>query len=77
MGKDLEGDIIGKRFGMLTGLAYSHTKNGCSYWLCKCDCGNTKAIMKGNLGHQKMKSCGCLQRRRASEHNRTHGGVKR
>lgn len=76
MGKDLKGDIIGKRFGMLTVLAYSHTKNGCSYWLCKCDCGNTKAIMKGNLIHQKTKSCGCLQRRRASEHNRTHGESK-
>ena len=73
MGEKVIDDIAGMKFGMLTVLAYSHTKNGCSYWLCKCDCGNTKAVMKSNLIHQKTKSCGCLQRRQTSKHSKKHG----
>lgn len=76
MGRKTKDDIVGRKFGLLTILAYSHTKNGCSYWVCKCDCGNMKTVMKGNLIHQKTQSCGCLQRRRTSEHNKTHGKSK-
>lgn len=32
--------------------------------------------MAGNLIYQRTKSCGCLQRKIASEHNQTHGDSK-
>lgn len=54
-------------------MAYSHTKNGYSYWLCKCDCGNMKTVMKNNLIYQKTKSCGCFQKQKASALSKTHG----
>lgn len=34
-------DITGRRFGMLTVLGYDHSFNRNTYWLCKCDCGDT------------------------------------
>lgn len=51
---------IGDRFNKLTVIGYEGNTNGCSYWKCKCDCGN-EIIVKGYLltgGHYQ--SCGCL-----------------
>lgn len=59
---------------MLTVLSYSHTTNGCAYWLCRCECGNTKTVLAGNLTSRKTQSCGCLQKKRASESSKSHGG---
>lgn len=53
-------DIIGKRFGKLTVLEFDHKdKNRKKYYLCKCDCGNTKVINRNNLVTGGSKSCGC------------------
>ena len=54
-------------------MSYSHTQNGHAYWLCKCDCGSMKVVMKSNLVQQKTRSCGCLQKQRTKEHNKKHG----
>lgn len=54
-------DITGKRFGTLTAIKMvkkgdaSHTEE----WLCKCDCGATQIVNKGNLISGHTKSCGC------------------
>lgn len=53
-------DITNKRFGRLTALYKVYTKNKQEYWMCKCDCGNTKIINKHNLMCDLTKSCGCL-----------------
>lgn len=74
MGRKVREDLSGKKFGMLTVLSYSHTANGCAHWLCKCDCGNTKTVLAGNLTSGKTRSCGCLQRKRASKSSKSHGG---
>lgn len=60
-------DIIGKKFGRLTVVSYSHSKGYRHYYLCKCDCGNEKIILKGNLLQGYTQSCGCLQKERASD----------
>lgn len=52
--------IVGKRFGKLTVIDFSHKdKGGTSHWLCECDCGNTVVIARGNLGPGRTTSCGC------------------
>lgn len=61
-------DIKGKRFGSFVALELHHKKqiyrNGAKwgnveYWLCKCDCGNTKIINKSHLTRGNTTSCGC------------------
>lgn len=53
-------DLIGKRFGRLTILKFSHKTNWKKYYLCQCDCGNKKAIYDYSLKKGETKSCGCL-----------------
>ena len=54
-------DITGKRFGMLTVLGYDHSFNHNTYWLCLCDCGNTKVVKRGSLIGGDIVSCGCYR----------------
>jgi hypothetical protein len=69
-------DITGLRSGRLVAVNVSRKKkgHGC-YWLCRCDCGNTKEIRIDALTSQKTKSCGCLQSewRETGKANRLHG----
>lgn len=58
-------NIIGERFGRLVVLQY--TQN--SKYLCLCDCGNEVEVATNNLKNGNTKSCGCLQRDKASEAN--------
>lgn len=55
-------DLVGKKFGKLTVIKFSHKKNNTAsyqyYWLCKCECGKDKLISGSNLPHTK--SCGCI-----------------
>ena len=53
-------DLTGKRFGKLTVITFSHTnKHRQSYWLCSCDCGQTKTVNGQSLRQGKTNSCGC------------------
>ena len=52
---------IGKKYGRLTVVEQlGKNKFGHSMMLCKCECGNKKAISISNL--RTTKSCGCLKR---------------
>lgn len=53
-------DISGNRYGRLTAISFSRKVNKKYYWLCKCDCGNTKEVRKDQLISGNVKSCGCL-----------------
>jgi hypothetical protein len=55
-------DISGQRFGKLVVIKFSHTggKYYRSFWLCKCDCGNTSIVAQSSLKGGHTKSCGCL-----------------
>lgn len=54
-------DITGKRFGTLTAIKMVKEGNltHMEEWLCKCDCGATQIVNKGNLLAGHTKSCGC------------------
>lgn len=68
-------DLIGQRFGKLVVIAHSHDiprkpRGVIPYWLCRCDCGNQKAICQWALTRGLTKSCACLSRQLASERSR-------
>ena len=54
-------DFVGKRFGMLTVLAYAGKRDGMHRWKCRCDCGNETVVGQTLLQTGKTRSCGCLQ----------------
>lgn len=61
-------DIAGKKFGMLTAISKTATKQGTNaVWLCHCDCGGTKFVNTGELrkglSGKGVRSCGCLRGR--------------
>jgi hypothetical protein len=63
-------DLVGKIFGRLTVIEYSHTKGNRPYWRCLCGCGKTTVVDRGHLKYGHTKSCGCLNREITSKRNR-------
>ena len=66
-------DIAGEKYGRLTAIQFTRTKNKMTMWLFQCECGNKKEINMSAVRAGKTKSCGCLSRELASKRNRTHG----
>lgn len=59
-------DLAGRRFGLLTALAVSHSTNSV-YWHCRCDCGADVVRRGGDLLRRERnglnQSCGCVNSR--------------
>lgn len=60
-------DLTGHRFGRLVVVGEFKVVNKKSYWLCKCDCGQSKFVGMWDLVGDRTKSCGCLNREKSSE----------
>jgi len=56
--------VIGQRFGKLVVVAKAWSDR----WLCRCDCGNEKAIRLVYLKKNMTKSCGCLRAKHGLSH---------
>lgn len=73
-------NLIGQKYGRLLVLERAASKKDgnkvLSMWLCQCDCGNKTVVAGYRLKNGVTKSCGCLQRERASEVRKTHGQWK-
>lgn len=54
-------DLTGNTYGELTVIRYSHNDKvtRSPKWLCRCSCGNEKAIYGYALEHGHYRSCGC------------------
>lgn len=53
-------DLTGIKFGKLTVISLlDERKNNNRYWVCKCECGNTKEMRASHLLKGYSKSCGC------------------
>lgn len=52
-------NLVGKRFGYLSVLDFSHTYKGHSYWLCVCECGGHTVARGSHLKSGNVTSCGC------------------
>lgn len=66
-------DLTGKTFGRWTVIAYSHTKNRITYFLCSCSCGTKRTVNAASLRSGRSGSCGCLHREMVSKNQTTHG----
>lgn len=69
--------MIGERFTRLTVLSETRKqpKNRLAY-VCICDCGEERVVLKENLLSGRQKSCGCLSRelaKQSGERAKTHG----
>ena len=67
----------GATFGNWTVLGLSHRdpKYGRSYYLCRCKCGEERAVNLGDLNRGTHKSCGCHRRERMAALNATSAGA--
>lgn len=60
--------LIGKKFGRLTVVDNAgKSKYGGRLWLCECECGNKITVQTAQLNNGRKRSCGCLQKEKASE----------
>lgn len=59
---------IGEEFDRLTIIAFDHQDSRYQfYYLCRCDCGNTKIVSRAYLVDGVTRSCGCLRKELARE----------
>ena len=65
-------DLTGERFGRLTVIERDISQKR-TVWICRCDCGNVKSVQSTHLRSGATTSCGCFQKERASQANKTHG----
>lgn len=66
-------NLAGRTFDRLTVIKRADRPR---HWVCRCACGNEKTVHASNLLDGKSRSCGCLQKERASETSSTHGMTK-
>jgi phosphopantetheine adenylyltransferase len=66
-------DISGQKFGKLFVLNYVETINKLSRYLCQCDCGNQKVLIRKLLVRGDTKSCGCDWIQSNSKHHSWKG----
>lgn len=68
-------NIEGNRFGKLIVIedAIKLPNKTQNYCFVKCDCGNTKHIMKSSLIHAKTLSCGCIHKEWLIDRSKKHG----
>lgn len=61
--------LIGRHFGQLHVVAFSHKHKGHSFWKCVCTCGSDHVTENNRLRTGKVKSCGCKRRTHAHQLN--------
>lgn len=65
-------DLTGKKFNRLTALKIDRIESGKTYWLCKCDCGNTCSVLTNRLTSGHTQSCGCIKKENIGNLNKSH-----
>lgn len=73
MGKKI--DLTGQKFGRLTAIKIVPNKRKDTYWLCKCDCGNTKEVDTYRLRSGHTRSCGCLEQENREKRKQLDGYI--
>lgn len=66
----------GDVFGRLTVLGRAPSRNGRTFWHCKCECGNECEVSGQEMARTNRpgaKSCGCLRKELHKERVTTHG----
>ncbi len=60
-------NIIGKKYGKLTVIKQISNSTHGNKYLCKCECGNEKEVIKSNLKSGRTTSCGCARKKPRSK----------
>ena len=60
-------ELSGQVFGRLKVISFSGIKNTRARWWCKCSCGNVLDCDGAHLRAGDIRSCGCLNKERASQ----------
>lgn len=74
--KEIENDLIGKKFGRLTVESYSHKEKKDNsagflhYYNCICECGNKYLAERNSLKYGNTKSCGCIHKEQLIKRNK-------
>lgn len=75
-------DLAGNRFGRWTVIsAAEDIRFPSGYlqrrWLCRCDCGTERIVLRSNLTHgrAKLRSCGCLRREHGAQLGKRFGKI--
>lgn len=67
-------DLLGQVFGKLTVIGEeSGRQHGQVRWKCRCDCGNIRIVLAGNLRSKTTNSCGCGKGESNIRTKTTHG----
>lgn len=61
-------DLKGRRFGRLVVISRQETEKRGAYWLCCCDCGNSKTVPSKVLLSGDSQSCGCKHKDAVTSH---------
>lgn len=74
-------DLTGMRFGRLiaverAGVQNAGKRGSKTLWLCKCDCGKEKIVLRNSLVCGQTKSCGCLEKEVKKTMHLKHGMAK-
>ena len=66
--------IIATKYGKLQPVAEAPKAQGeRRSFICKCDCGNTKAVKLASLRNGDTTSCGCVHKAQLAKRNEKHG----
>lgn len=65
-----------QRFGRLLAVSAEFKRNRRWFWLCRCDCGQSKIVRADHLKRGKVRSCGCLNRELTRMRRLSHGKRK-
>lgn len=68
-------NLTGRRFCRFTVIKPVRViaRNNTLRWLCRCDCGNERILLAGDLNSGHAKSCGCYAREMAAKLQFRHG----
>jgi hypothetical protein len=66
-------DLTGRNFHRWRVMRLSYRNKISVFWVCKCSCGNKRAVNQNNLLMGRSRSCGCLQKEATSRARKTHG----
>lgn len=77
MGERFNKSYIGQKNNFLTVIGIKPNKDHKNWFLCQCDCGNTKLVKPTYWERGTVKSCGCYQKSLMLEHNDTLDRLRR
>lgn len=70
-------DLTGLKFGRWRVISRAERlDHGHRYWLCECECGNTKSLRGTMLTSGASESCGCLRNELTSARSKKHGATR-